>query len=715
VRIDGAAVRAQWTAVADELLAAHVEEPAWLSEVRLRSRLRAVWLRAWWATGEQDDRGLAIGHSEVDRALADPAEAKAREREFRATDSEARRLAAEVDALATAADPAWERLVERLGLSVPESNLLALAVAAQARPALRRVFGYLHDDVQPADASPELAAALWDWPRGTAVGPGCALSRWGLARPVPTAGASPWSPACRWQADPTLLNTLMPRAGAPDPTTTPRLVLYPDIACEITTFITAFFPDPADAPRAPSTGIASTPRTPSIEIELTAPPGTGRATLAAQAAAALGRSLVTLDTAVEAPAGDPEAATTAATRACREAVLRDAALLWRDADAADPATRAAVRSLVPLVFLTTATRLAPSADAQAVRRSFDLPPLSRSRRLMLWPAAGGLGAPPAPVTQWPLRAAEVQALARVSPAGPAAVREVALRLLTPPEHDLLTPMPLPFTWDDLVLPRSVAQHLRELAEQARDRGEVLDDWGFGTLTPAGRGLTVLFAGPSGTGKTMAAQVLARALGLGLYRVDLAAVVDKYVGETEKRLRAVFEACERVPAVLFFDEADALFGRRSQVSDAHDRFANIQVDYLMQRMESFDGLAVLASNRRGDLDEAFTRRLRAVVEFVHPAPAERERLWRHSLPAQAHVGPLDYGALARELDLTGAGISSTALAAVFLARAENTVVGMRHVVAAARRELAKNGAVLRPGALDSALAPAQGAAGGQRTP
>ena len=159
---------------------------------------------------------------------------------------------------------------------------------------------------------------------------------------------------------------------------------------------------------------------------------------------------------------------------------------------------------------------------------------------------------------------------------------------------------------------------------------MLDDWGFARLTPLGRGMTALFAGPSGTGKTMAAQVLARSLGLELYRVDLAGVVNKYIGETEKHLRAVFDACERAPVLLFFDEADALFGRRTQVSDAHDRFANIEIDYLLQRMEQFDGVAVLATNRKGDLDTAFVRRLRFTIDFAPPTIAERERLWRLAL-------------------------------------------------------------------------------------
>jgi DNA polymerase III delta prime subunit len=184
-------------------------------------------------------------------------------------------------------------------------------------------------------------------------------------------------------------------------------------------------------------------------------------------------------------------------------------------------------------------------------------------------------------------------------------------------------MPLPYRWADLVLAPHVAEHLRELEARARLRGDVLDGWGLADLTVMGRGVSALFAGPSGCGKTMAAQVLARSLDLELYRVDLAGVVSKYIGETEKHLRTVFDACQRAPVLLLFDEADALFGKRTQVKDAHDRFANIEIDYLLQRMERFDGLAVLATNRKADLDSAFLRRLRFVIDFVPPAAAERE--------------------------------------------------------------------------------------------
>jgi SpoVK/Ycf46/Vps4 family AAA+-type ATPase len=272
---------------------------------------------------------------------------------------------------------------------------------------------------------------------------------------------------------------------------------------------------------------------------------------------------------------------------------------------------------------------------------------------------------------------------------------VARRRLGAVSSTLMTPLVRPYEWDDLVVAADVLAQLRELEAQVRLSGEVLDGWGFRRLTPGSRGTTALFAGPSGTGKTMAAQVLAHSLDLDLYRVDLAEVVNKYIGETEKRLAQVFDECERCNVMVLFDEADALFGRRTRVHDAHDRFANIEIDYLLQRMESFDGVAILATNRKGDLDPAFTRRIRVVVDFLPPSPVERLRLWELALPECSAVAQeLDRNWLADSLTLTGAEIKSIALAAAFLARSTDETIAMEHVLAAVRRELAKRGTVLR---------------------
>jgi hypothetical protein len=243
------------------------------------------------------------------------------------------------------------------------------------------------------------------------------------------------------------------------------------------------------------------------------------------------------------------------------------------------------------------------------------------------------------------------------------------------------------TWDDLVLPEPTRALLHELTAQVAHRAHVHRAWGFAARGGRGLGIAALFSGPSGTGKTMAAEVLAHALRLDLYTIDLSCVVSKYIGETEKNLRRIFDAAEDGGAILFFDEADALFGKRSEVKDSHDRYANIEVNYLLQRMESYRGLAVLATNRKGDLDPAFLRRVRFVVHFPFPDAALRAELWRRAFPPGTPTAGLDVSLLAR-LDLPGGNIRNIALNAAFLAANSEGVVRMDHLLRAARTEYAK---------------------------
>jgi hypothetical protein len=242
-------------------------------------------------------------------------------------------------------------------------------------------------------------------------------------------------------------------------------------------------------------------------------------------------------------------------------------------------------------------------------------------------------------------------------------------------------------WDELKLPDSEKALLRQIADQAARRSTVYDDWGFRARMNRGLSISALFTGESGTGKTMAAEVLARELGLSLYRIDLSAVVSKYIGETEKNLRKLFDAAEGGGAILFFDEADALFGKRSEVKDSHDRYANIEVNYLLQRLESFGGLAILATNMKGALDGAFLRRLRFVIHFPFPGAAERRAIWASVFPAQAAVGALDFDRLAR-LPLTGGSIQGIALNAAFMAAKAGVEIGMPLLLEAVRGEYRK---------------------------
>ncbi|WP_344576771.1 ATP-binding protein [Streptomyces lunalinharesii] len=251
-------------------------------------------------------------------------------------------------------------------------------------------------------------------------------------------------------------------------------------------------------------------------------------------------------------------------------------------------------------------------------------------------------------------------------------------------------------WDDLVLADRQLSILQEVVAHVRQRGTVYQDWGFATSLRSGLGVTALFAGGSGTGKTLAAEVLARELGLDLFVVDLSQVVSKYIGETEKNLSRVFDAAERGGALLLFDEADALFGKRSEVKDSHDRYANLEVSYLLMRMEAYRGLAVLTTNMKKALDSAFMRRIRFVVDFPFPTERERAEIWRRVLPAQAPTKGIDPALLA-QLTVAGGSIRNIALSGAFLAAEEGDRLQMRHMLAAARTEYLK---------LERSLAPSE---------
>jgi SpoVK/Ycf46/Vps4 family AAA+-type ATPase len=248
-----------------------------------------------------------------------------------------------------------------------------------------------------------------------------------------------------------------------------------------------------------------------------------------------------------------------------------------------------------------------------------------------------------------------------------------------------------YRWEDLVLPDDVRAQLQDVCNAVRFRARVHGEWGFERKFSLGRGLTVLFSGPSGTGKTMSAEVLAGDLDLDLFKINLAEVVSKYIGETEKNLARIFDEAESANGILLFDEADALFGKRSEVKDSHDRYANIEINYLLQRLEEFEGIVILTTNMLKNLDPAFTRRIQYTVEF--PAPNERGRgeLWAKVFPAATpRATDLDLDFLAKRFKLSGANIKNIALNSAFLAASNGGVVDMAHVVTALRREYHKMG-------------------------
>ncbi|HKP82028.1 MAG TPA: ATP-binding protein [Pyrinomonadaceae bacterium] len=276
---------------------------------------------------------------------------------------------------------------------------------------------------------------------------------------------------------------------------------------------------------------------------------------------------------------------------------------------------------------------------------------------------------------------------------PALINEAARTIATPSLMGLGRKVESEFSWTDIVLPESQLTQLQEIASHAKRSQVIFESWGFARNFAYGRGIAALFEGQSGTGKTMAASIIGRALGLDVYQIDLASVVSKYIGETEKNLSRIFAEAQDSNAILFFDEADALFGKRSEVKDAHDRYANIETAYLLQRMEEYSGIVILATNMKQNLDEAFVRRMRFIIHFPFPNDDDRERIWQKVFPENAPMGDdVNFRWLSRKLKITGGNIKNISLRAAFLALEQDSRIGMDCLIEAARRENEKIGKV-----------------------
>ena len=390
----------------------------------------------------------------------------------------------------------------------------------------------------------------------------------------------------------------------------------------------------------------------------------------------------------------------------RESVLSGAGLLLidREDDSEESESgRGRAAAVAALIERTNGPTILRDREPRRIESRaavvFDVAHPSREEQLTIWRESLGPAAPAfadleAAAAQFSLSATAIRHMARearaeLSPPGaaPPGLWDMCRRRLRGGLDGLAQRIESRQNWDDLVLPDQQKQVLRALAAQLRQRGKVYDDWGFGAKTARGQGLSALFYGPSGTGKTMASEVLANEFRLDLYHIDLSRVVSKYIGETEANLRRVFNAAEDNGAILLFDEADSMFGARSEVKDSHDRYANIEVSYLLQRMEAYRGLAILTTNMRSALDPAFLRRIRFAISFPFPDTPQRAAIWRRAFPSAARTEGLDPDRLAL-LRLAGGNIRNVALNAAFLAADSGEPIGMRHVREAALAEYSK---------------------------
>jgi hypothetical protein len=576
------------------------------------------------------------------------------------------------------------------GLSELELDAVLICLAPELRRKYDRLYAYLQDDITRQRPSVDLVLDLLcttereRWAARAAFADGAPLARFGILRAVD----DPHSPSgssglARFLAlDPQITQFLLGTAGL-DARLPGRLYPLESLTADA---------DPVLAER--MVRLAGDHRT---VFYLQGPAGAGKLALALRCAERLGVPLISVDAA---NLGDD-----ALKLVFREGLLHGAAVHVTGADTLQrDALMSAMAGHPGLVVLTGESEW-PAGDA-VIPLAVSLPDLPRSTQIWRESLAGHT--PDA--ESW---AEELAGRYRL-PAGriPAVVRlarDNVLMALEPLRLDdvsaacrqqsartlggvavKLTPKA---RWDDLVLPADQVVMLHEIRNQFDHRHQVLDGWGFGVKLSRGKGLSALFSGPPGTGKTMAAEVLAASLGLDLYQVDLSKVVSKYIGETEKNLGKIFDEARTGNAILFFDEADALFGKRTEVSDAHDRYANIETSYLLQKMDDYDGVVILASNLRQNLDEAFTRRLRFIVEFPFPDVESRRRIWRAVFPPEAPVSAdVDFADLAERFALSGGDIKNIALNAAFLAAADKKEIAGRHVLAGTRREFEKTGKV-----------------------
>lgn len=408
--------------------------------------------------------------------------------------------------------------------------------------------------------------------------------------------------------------------------------------------------------------------------------------------------------------GQVQPAPSSIAAAVRDAVLSDGILVVAGSDAAHEESERSLWSAVNGSRLTVIV-LGPAssftsipADAHPWR--VEVPPPSYNQRRQAWAralagtaSAGEAGRladtfkfEPSVIRHTVRLATTTSALRTPADPEPTAddVLAAARNLTTPNLSRFAIPLVPCYEWTDLVLPSEKMQQLRGIEARVRHRQIVHRKWGFGQKLSRGRGLSVLFTGPSGTGKTMAAEVLANGLSLTLHQIDLSMVVSKYIGETEKSLSAIFSEAEMSQTLLFFDEADALFGKRTEVKDAHDRYANIEVNYLLQRIEQYEGIVVLATNLHRNLDEAFVRRLSEVIEFSSPDEAARLQIWQKHFPEEAPTKDIDFAFLARQFKLNGGNIHNIVLAAAHAAAREGSAIGMNHVIPAIEVEYQKQG-------------------------
>jgi len=581
-------------------------------------------------------------------------------------------------ALTRDTDGRFACLTSIFGLSDPERDLLEACAAVALDPGLRDVCACLTDH---ARISERLVARLYRQGRAGAWSGDSALFRWEIVRRCDgTSGEEELAldPIIRdWFRGLSCHDELLGAHAAVRPPL-PPLAGWPfrPLVETLRAHLTAEFAKP-------------------VRVIVTGARGSGRRTFAAAVSAALGFRLFAIDS------GEIEDAfwSRAYVRAHRYAFLNRCALAWHGESAARRKWPGSLPAF-PLQFVTCETAHDALRHTGILQYTVDLRPLSLAESVRVWneyaPTAWNRTEVEGIAQRYRVPVGDIASVCAACPESPdeagQRVREASRSRLS----DLAQCLPCSFTWDDLVLPERVLETLRDLVYEAQHRPLFWEQPGAQRLFPLGRGLIGLFSGLSGTGKTMAAQVIAASLGYDLYRIDLSAVVSKYVGETSQNVDRVLRRAADMDVVLFFDEADAMFARRtSEIREAQDKFANTDAAHLLQAIESYPGVALLATNQKNSVDQAFLRRIRYMIEFPKPEMPQRLEIWRRVVGELAGTDTAerlhtDLAAIARDLDSTGAQIKNAVLGALFLSRRTGSELAVEHLLLGLERELAKEG-------------------------
>lgn len=677
----------------------------WLD--RLLAWQVAVTRQTYGPLADDDYRGLYVSEAEADLLAGLPADLPAELSEQRAQLAAERR---EIDDRLAEPDAPLPRLAALFGLSSFEQDVLLLAIAPELDLRYERLYAYIQDDVTRKRPTVDLALRLLATRAGDRLAQrACFAAEAPLMQhrllEIFEEGQRHAPLLARVvKADDRIVAALIGQR-----TLDPLLAPFVSLSRPARRFADLIFP----AALLDQLRQTLETETSGFVLALQGGYGSGRRAVAETLCASAGQPLLSVDLArlVESDLS-PEEGTR---RVIREAMLNGAAILWLGIDpllqALEPSPwRPAVLAALDDFHGRSFLPLEQSWESRgALQRSrylrVTLPVPTYSERERLWEMRLNGDAPPTEALQalastfrlsgGQIRDAVAMARSLTSWHGGqlqldhlyAACRSQSSGKLDSLAHKIIAT----YRWDDIVLPGDKIGQLSEICTQVRHRRTVLETWGFDRHLAMGKGLNVLFAGESGTGKTMAAEIIATDLGLELYKVDLSTLVSKYIGETEKNLDRIFTAAREANAILFFDEADAIFGKRSEVKDAHDRYANIEVGYLLQKMEEYDGVVILATNLKKNIDDAFVRRLHMTIDFPFPEEDDRLRIWRKVFPPEAPLGEdVDLAFLARQFKVSGGNIRNIALLAAFLAAEDGGGIGMAHLVRALRREYQKLG-------------------------